>query len=160
MHTTTFGGLAVFNTNMLALCQPLPPVARKSMTLGTHLRKGNKVCGHISFESKWGPTGEYPEGKLGRILGRFFGEEILGRIFWWIFCWILFCCSPCGLLAKKKNPRKNPPKNPHQNPHAQKSAWKSAPKNPHRKIHTEKSAPKKCKFSSLNFVKEFRRFLG
>ena len=49
---TTILGLEVFNTTLLALCQPLPPVARKTTTLGANLHKGIKVYIHTSFQSK------------------------------------------------------------------------------------------------------------
>ena len=52
MQTTILGALEVFNTNLLAMCQPLPPVARKTTTLRVNLHKGIKVCTHTSFESK------------------------------------------------------------------------------------------------------------
>ena len=43
MQTTILEGLEVFSTNLLALCQPLPPVARKTTTLEADLHKGIKV---------------------------------------------------------------------------------------------------------------------
>ena len=135
LQTTIFEGLEVNSTNLLALCQPLPPVTRKTTTLAANLHKGIKVCTRTSFESKWGPTGECPERDLGRIFGGIFGKEILGRIFWWIFCWIFLSFSlrpPC-----KKNPQKNPHKNPHKNPNRKIRIEKSAPKNPHQKIRTK-----------------------
>ena len=52
MQTPILEGLEVFNTNLLALCQPLPPVARKTTTLAVNLHKGIKVCTRTSFESK------------------------------------------------------------------------------------------------------------
>ena len=52
MQTTLFEGLEVFNSNLLALCQPLPPVARKTTTLAANLHKSIKVCARTSFESK------------------------------------------------------------------------------------------------------------
>ena len=67
-RTTILGGLEVFNANLPAMCQPLPPIGRKTTTLGANLHKGIKVCTHTSLR----PTGEYPEG---------FGED-LEREFW------------------------------------------------------------------------------
>ena len=149
MQTTSFGGLEVFNTNLVAR-QPLPPVARKKTPAGANLHKGISRCAPT-------PPLSPSEDRLANILshlGRMFGEEILGRISVRMFM-DFFCRSPCGLLEKSetKSAQKSAPKsqkirttNPQEKSEGEKGhrkiCTKILTKNPLTKIRTQKSAHK------------------